>query len=713
MLTGTSPITELKGVGAERAKKLNRLGIYTLTDLLLHYPRAYERRGNVLPCAEAPCSDASVSLLLTVATEVSQARIRQGMTVSKFRAFDDSGSVQIVFFNSPFVKQVFHVGSTFRFYGKLTCERGRLCMTAPKYEPFISDMPLDDFYPLYPLTEGISSKILSELIRAAAERLLPTWQDPLPESIRQKRELATLPFALKNIHHPTDEEALTRAMRRLAFDELFFFALGVARGQGQRKKERAVTVAPCSVRPFLELLPYELTADQKMAVNEIYRDMTAVDGDGITPPMTRILAGDVGSGKTVCAALAMYIVARSGLQSALMAPTEILARQHYNDLSPLFSTLGIRTELLLGDTKEKDRRRILAAAENAEIDVLIGTHALLSDRLHFKNLSLIVTDEQHRFGVRQRAVLKERAEQAHMLVMSATPIPRSLALAMYGDLDVSRIKEMPKGRMRVDTFAVNESYRARIHRFIEKQVADGGQCYIVCPAIEANETDADAFVPSTLDGDFSIQKSSSKLKTAVEYTEDLKKHLPKLRISCMHGRMKAAERDTIMQAFARGELDVLVSTTVIEVGVNVPNASLMIVECADRFGLSQLHQLRGRVGRGKRKSYCILISDATSEKAKERLQIMQTTYDGFVIAERDLAMRGPGDFFSITAPDTIRQSGGFSFRFASLSRDTSLLEEAAADARAILAADPELQGEENRLLRAHAEARLQQNATIS
>jgi len=396
-----------------------------------------------------------------------------------------------------------------------------------------------------------------------------------------------------------------------------------------------------------------------------------------------------------------------------MAPTEILARQHYNDLSPLFSTLGIRTELLLGDTKEKDRRRILAAAENAEIDVLIGTHALLSDRLHFKNLSLIVTDEQHRFGVRQRAVLKERAEQAHMLVMSATPIPRSLALAMYGDLDVSRIKEMPKGRMRVDTFAVNESYRARIHRFIEKQVADGGQCYIVCPAIEANETDADAFVPSTLDGDFSIQKSSSKLKTAVEYTEDLKKHLPKLRISCMHGRMKAAERDTIMQAFARGELDVLVSTTVIEVGVNVPNASLMIVECADRFGLSQLHQLRGRVGRGKRKSYCILISDATSEKAKERLQIMQTTYDGFVIAERDLAMRGPGDFFSITAPDTIRQSGGFSFRFASLSRDTSLLEEAAADARAILAADPELQGEENRLLRAHAEARLQQNATIS
>lgn len=713
MLTGTSPITALKGVGTERAKKLGRLGIYTLTDLLLHFPRAYERRGHVQLCADAPCSDASVSLLLTVATEVSQARIRQGMTVSKFRAFDDSGSVQIVFFNSPFVKQVFHVGSQFRFYGKLTCERGRLSMTAPKYEPFISDMPLDDFYPLYPLTEGISSKILSELIRTASEKLLPTWQDPLPESVRQQYALATLPFALKNIHHPTDEESLSRAMRRLAFDELFFFALGVANGQGQRKKERAVTVRPCSVRPFLELLPYELTGDQKMAVNEIYRDMTATDENGITPPMTRILAGDVGSGKTVCAALAMYIVAKSGLQSALMAPTEILARQHYNDLSILFASVGIRTELLLGETKEKDRRRILAAAESGEVDILIGTHALLSDRLHFKNLSLIITDEQHRFGVRQRAVLKEKAEQAHMLVMSATPIPRSLALAMYGDLDVSRIKEMPKGRMRVDTFAVNEGYRERVLRFIEKQVADGGQCYIVCPAIEAQETDADAFVPSTLDGDFSLQKRTPQLKSAVEYTEDLRKSLPNLRISCMHGRMKAAERDSIMQAFAKGEIDVLVSTTVIEVGVNVPNATLMIVECADRFGLSQLHQLRGRVGRGKKKSYCILISDATSDKARERLQIMKTTYDGYTIAERDLAMRGPGDFFAFTAPDTIRQSGGFSFRFASLSSDTSLLEEAAAAARAILAADPNLEGEENRLLHAHAEARLQHNATIS
>ena len=712
MITASTPITELKGVGTERAKRLHRLGIYTLTDLMLHYPRAYERRGNILPCADAP-TDVPVSLLLTVGTEVSSARLRGSLTVSKLRAFDDSGAVEIVFFNSPFVKQVFHIGSTFRFYGKLSRERGRLSMTSPKYEPWLPDAPLDDLIPLYPLTEGLSSKMLSQLVRSVEEPVLASWVDPLPEHIRQSMSLPTLPFALRNIHHPADEDALSRAMRRLAFDELFFFALSIARGEHSRRTDRGITLSSCSVKPFLAQLPYELTDDQKKAVNEIYADMTRKNADGITPPMTRILAGDVGSGKTVCAALAMYIVARSGKQSALMAPTEILARQHYTDLCAQFSSLGIRTALLLGATKASERRRILAGVEEGEIDIVIGTHALLSDKLEFKDLALIITDEQHRFGVRQRAVLKEKTQEAHMLVMSATPIPRSLALSMYGDLDVSRIKEMPKGRMRVDTFAVGESYRARILRFIEKQAAEGGQVYIVCPSIEAKETEAQVYVPQGLDAGLVAREADNQLKSAVEYTEEIKKSLPNLTVACMHGRMKADERDTIMAQFVEGKIHVLVSTTVIEVGVNVPNATLMIVENADRFGLSQLHQLRGRVGRGNKKSYCILVSDATTDKARERLEIMCTTYDGYAIAERDLAMRGPGDFFAFTAPDTIRQSGGITFRFATLSQDNRLLTEAFAAAKAVIADDPQLEKEENIALRTHVTSLLQQQATIS
>ncbi len=712
MLSIHSPVSELKGVGIEREKKLQKLGIHTLYDLLFFIPRAYERRGDIHLLRDAP-RDEPTALLLTVATEVSSARIRAGMTVFKFRAFDDSGSVEIVFFNAPFVKQVFHVGAHFRFYGKLSEHRSRLSMTAPKYEPYICTMPLDDFVAVYTQTEGLSSKVIASLVKIAVDTQAAALTDPLPEDVRLSLSLPTLSHALRNIHIPQDEAALAAAMRRLAFDELFFFALGVAQVTGEKRTQKAKAVQKTTIKPLLSLLPYELTQDQKQAINDIYIDMTRTDAHGNTPPMTRILAGDVGSGKTICAAAAMYIAASSHLQSALMVPTEILARQHYEDLVPLFQSLGIHVALLLGATKEKERRVLYEQVKDGQIDILIGTHALLSDRLEFRDLGLIVTDEQHRFGVRQRAVLKEKTASAHMLVMSATPIPRSLALAMYGDLDVSRIKQMPKGRLRVQTFAVDESYRARILAFIEKQVAEGGQCYVVCPSIEQTEDESELFIPEGFDKDGIRYQSRQDLKSAVEYADDLKKKLPNLRIACMHGRMKSAERDGIMQAFSCGDIDVLVSTTVIEVGVNVPNATLMLVENADRFGLSQLHQLRGRVGRGTKQAYCILMSTNASDKARERLSIMRTTYDGYAIAERDLIMRGPGDFFSFADTDAIRQSGGFTFRFAALVKDAALPEQAFAAARRIIDEDPTLALPAHAALRDHTINLFQKTATIS
>ena len=383
-----------------------------------------------------------------------------------------------------------------------------------------------------------------------------------------------------------------------------------------------------------------------------------------------------------------------------MAPTEILARQHYEDIKELFDRLGISSAILLGSTTQKEKKRIYSELSDGKIQVVIGTHALISENVEFSNLGLVITDEQHRFGVIQRATLKDKARAAHMLVMSATPIPRTLALTMYGDLDVSRITEMPRGRMRVDTFVVDEGYRTRLNLFITKQVENGGQCYIVCPAIEANEEESDALQPGSLDSENLFLQNYANIKNVSEYTDNLRQTLPNLRIECLHGKLKPKEKDEIMHRFSEGDVDVLVSTTVIEVGVNVPNASLMIIENADRFGLSQLHQLRGRVGRGTRKSYCVLVSDSTTEKAKSRLEIMRTTYDGFEIAEKDLIMRGPGDFFaSLSSKDTMRQSGGFEFKLAKLCDNSELFEKAFETAKEIISSDPGLIKPEHEELR--------------
>lgn len=692
---GTS-VKVLDGVGERRAAMLEKLGIRTLGDLITYYPRAYEKRGDVRLLGTAP-TGTPAAFLLTVATEVTVTMIRRGLTVAKFRAFDESGSVSVVFFNAPYIKDVFHTGSVFRFFGPLTYQKRTAQLVNPKYEPYLESVPLPDFVPIYSLTAGISSKILASLVRTAFDKLLPTLRDPLPENIRLSHRLPTLTYAMENAHFPSTEDALAGAVRRLAFDEMFLFALGIARTAKERTDRVGISFPPCRIEPFLALLPYELTASQKAAVNDIYRDMTRKNECGITPPMSRILVGDVGSGKTVCAALAAYFALKAGYQVALMAPTEILATQHAEDLSPLFSKLGFPTELLLGSTGAKEKRRIYEAATSDTTALFIGTHALLSDKLNFSSLGLVITDEQHRFGVLQRAALRGKSEAPHLLVMSATPIPRTLALAMYGDLDVSRITELPKGRQRVDTFVVDEAYRDRLNAFIKKQAEAGGQCYIVCPSIEPSEEEEDALRLERGEEGMIFERDLH-LKNVVEYTAGLKAALPSLCIETLHGKMRPAEKDAVMLRFARGEISVLVSTTVIEVGVNVPNASLMIVENAERFGLSQLHQLRGRVGRGKRKSYCILVSDAKGEVARERLETMRTTYDGFAIAEKDLLLRGPGDFFSSNQQDNFRQSGGFSFHFANLSDDSSLFAEAFSAAKELLLHDPALSSEEDVLL---------------
>ena len=649
------PIGDLYGVGPAKAAAYRKLGVDTLGDLLYHFPRAYENRGDTHPLAECP-QDGRTAVILTVGTEPKSTRIRGRMSLLKFRAFDESGVCEITFFNQEYLKNKFVLGSTFRFFGKVQKKGKGYAMTSPEYEPWEENTPLPDLLPVYRLSEGLTPKQVASNMRAVLSDAA-LMEDPLPEKIRTEERLPTLGFALRNIHNPTDYQSLAKAKRRLIFDEFFHFALGLSLTREQAKTGGAPSCGKSDLAPLLAQLPYRLTGAQERVIGEIKRDMAK------DTPMSRIVIGDVGCGKTVCAAAAMLIAVQSGRQAALMAPTEILARQHYEDLAPIFASMGIEVALLIGATTTAQKRKIKAALvapeKNARLPIVIGTQALLSDGVEFAAPGLIVTDEQHRFGVRQRALLSEKNAHAHMLVMSATPIPRSLALALWGDLSLSRIDEMPEGRQRVDTFVVDESYRVRLHEFIKKTCAEGGQVYVVCPAVEPRDAEEDEVMLSEIGEYAPLARESAPLKAATTHKEELEAALPGLRIGLVHGAMKSREKESVMNEFAAGDIDVLVSTTVIEVGVNVPNATLMIVENAERFGLSQLHQLRGRVGRGKRKSYCVLVSDAEGESAAvSRLRVMRTTWDGFEIAERDLALRGPGDFLSGVGEEGIRQSGG-------------------------------------------------------
>ena len=689
-VTRLSPITVLPGVGKTRAEYYAKMGIRTLGELLLHYPRAWENRGDIRPLDCAIPGEKN-ALLLTVASEPKTTRLRSHKSFLKFRAFDDSASCEIVYFNQDYLKSQFVTGSVWRFYGKVEKKGKGFSMSSPVAEAWSPSIPLPPLWSVYRTTEGITPKQIARDVGAALELLAADTEDPLPSALLQKRSLCTLSFAERNIHKPLSHEALTVARRRLVYDEFFLFSLGAALVTRREKQTGAPVCANGDVTPLTDLLPYSLTGAQQRAVEDVRRDMAK------DTPMSRILVGDVGCGKTVCAAAAMLIAVQNGRQAALMAPTEILARQHFWDLAPIFERLGIPCKLLIGATPAAEKRAIKAALsstdEGKRLPVVIGTHALLSDGVEFSAPGLVVTDEQHRFGARQRARLAEKSLHAHVLVMSATPIPRSLALVLYGDLDISRIDEMPPGRQRVDTFAVDESYRTRLNGFIAKQVAEGGQVYVVCPAVEENENEQSELSLFEIGEGGALREEKPPLKAAVEYAKTMGETFPELSVAFVHGKMKSADKDAVMRRFADGEIHILVSTTVIEVGVNVPNACLMIVENAERFGLSQLHQLRGRVGRGTRKSYCILVAGGDgplSGTAKERLDVMRTTYDGYRIAEQDLAQRGPGDFLATGADDAVRQSGGLSFRLANAGEDVSLLTDAATDARELLESDPTL-----------------------
>ncbi|MBQ9784429.1 MAG: ATP-dependent DNA helicase RecG [Clostridia bacterium] len=690
-VTRESPITVLPGIGKTKAEYYAKMGVRTLGDLLLHYPRAYENRGDVVPLAAARL-DGKSAVILTVASEPRVVRLRSHKSFLKFRAFDESGSCEIVYFNQDYLKSQFPIGSVFRFFGKVERKGKNFSMSSPVAEPWAETVALPPLWAVYRMTEGITPKQIARDVAAALELLSETTEDHLPPDLRQSRSLCTLAFAERNIHRPESRESLMTARRRLVFDEFFCFSLGAAVTLRREKQTGAPVCRDGDVSDLLKTLPYELTGAQKRAIEDIRRDMAR------DVPMSRILVGDVGCGKTVCAAAAMLIAVQNGRQAALMAPTEILARQHFADLAPTFASLGISCELLIGATTAAGKRKIKAAlAEESpenRLQVVIGTHALLSDGVEFAAPGLVVTDEQHRFGARQRALLAEKNTHAHLLVMSATPIPRSLALVLYGDLDISRIDEMPPGRRRVDTFVVDESYRARLCGFIRKQIDEGGQVYVVCPAVEEELTAPEELTLAQIGETYLPTEEKPPLKAAVEFSKELQSLFPDLSVAFLHGKMKSADKDAVMREFAAGNVHILVSTTVIEVGVNVPNAALMIVENAERFGLSQLHQLRGRVGRGQRKSYCILVAGSgganVSQASRERLEVMRTTYDGYKIAEQDLSQRGPGDFLASASDGTVRQSGGLTFRLADAGEDLTLMTDASAAARALLDSDPTL-----------------------
>ncbi len=673
MLNLNTDIRYIKGIGEAKGKAFARLGVRCVGDLLSDFPRAYEDRSKVLPIARLMEGEAAcVCAMITTEPELS--RIRKGMELLRFRIADASGSMLVTYFNQAWMKNRLRRGDTYIFYGKVQVTGRTFAFTNPIFEPEAEmGRVTGRIMPVYRLTGGISQRDMTQAVRRVLGEPGMTFPNALPERVERENRLCTARYAYENIHFPADMRALSLSRRRLVFEELFTLvcALSLVRGEGE--VQPGIAVQPRDIAEFTATLPFTPTGAQLRAIADAAGDMTS------GRLMNRLIQGDVGSGKTLVAAALIWLAAGSGLQSAFMAPTELLAEQHFATLSGFLAPFGLKVVKLTGSMGAKAKRETLAALASGEAALAVGTHALISEGVEFRRLGLVVTDEQHRFGVAQRSALAGKGERAHVLVMSATPIPRTLALIIYGDLDVSLIDELPPGRQRVDTFAVTSSYRRRLNAFIAKLVGEGRQVFVVCPAI-----DADSEVPMDL-------------VSAEEHTLELRAALPGLRIECIHGRMKAKPRDEIMSRFAAGEVDVLVSTTVIEVGVDVPNAALMIIENAERFGLSQLHQLRGRVGRGMHKSYCVLVSDAKGADARERLAALTHIHDGFKIAEEDLRLRGPGDFFGA------RQHGLPELHIADLGADMDVLKTAQAAAQALLAEDPALVREENHPVRQAAE----------
>ena len=691
-VTLADAIQKLPGIGPARAEKLEKLGLRQVEDLLYWFPRDYEDRQRVYSVAEAPEGE-RCCVAAAVTEAPSTGCTRNGLEITRLKAADDTGVLSLTFFRQSYVRTALRVGQQYIFYGAIEEFNNRKTMVNPVFDRIQEGEDRTDrtsrtgrtgrtsrtgrtgrIVPVYRLTGGVTNALLMGAVDRALEDCGEDIPDALPLAVRQRYQLAQAAWSIRQIHFPDDWESLAMARRRLIFEELFYFSAGLELMRKGRVRERGPVCRDGDLTDYYNLLPCPLTGAQRRSAEEAARDLTR------GTPMNRLLQGDVGSGKTVVGAACVWLMARSGFQSAMMAPTEILAEQHAKTLEALLEPAGVRVALLTGSLSAAEKRRVCDRIVTGAVDLVIGTHALLSDPVEFARLGLVITDEQHRFGVHQRATLVQKGRQEgcapHVLVMSATPIPRTLALILYGDLDVSIIDERPPGRQTVDTFLVGEDKRQRLYNFVRKQVREGHQVYIVCPAVEEGQ-ETEGF-------------DQPPLKAAAVYAEQLQRQVfPDLRVGLLHGKMKGAQKEQVMSAFSAGEIDVLVATTVIEVGVDVPNATLMIVENAERFGLSQLHQLRGRVGRGDAKSYCVLISAHRGQETRRRLKALCATNDGFRIAEEDLRLRGPGDFFGA------RQHGLPQLRVADLVGDTRVLQEAREAVEWVLQDDSGLQKPEN------------------
>ena len=670
----------LKGVGEKTEKLFQKVGIYDTDDLLHYYPRNYDEYETPVDIAELKEGTVqAVSAAVCSGVYVNSVRGRQIISVN---IADQSGKFPVVWFNLPYLKKTLRKGSWFVFRGRIVRKQGKLEMEHPEiFTPSAYEEILHNLQPIYGLTAGLSNKTVVKMVTQLLEDL-PMQSEYLPEELRERYGLADVNYALKTIHFPKNKEELLVSRKRLVFDEFLLFILSV-----RRMKEKAEETPNCFpvketwlTEEVIERLPYSLTNAQLNAWHEIERDLAG------RTMMSRLVQGDVGSGKTILAFLAMFLVADNGYQAALMAPTEVLARQHYEGFLKLMEEQGLSfpTILLTGSDTAKEKRIAYERIASGEASIIIGTHALIQEKVEYANLALVITDEQHRFGVKQREALTTRGNPPNVLVMSATPIPRTLAIILYGDLDISVIDELPAKRLPIKNCVVNTSYRPKAYSFIEKQVRQGRQAYVICPMVEESE--------------------GMDAENVLDYTQKLKENLPSdIQIEYLHGKMKPKEKNRVMESFAAGEIQVLVSTTVVEVGVNVPNATVMMVENAERFGLAQLHQLRGRVGRGEYQSYCIFIQ-GNQDQISKRLEILNKSNDGFYIAGEDLKLRGPGDLFGI------RQSGDMEFRIGDIYNDSTILKEASEAAEEILSLDPELDLEQHRSLRERME-HYSQNAT--
>ena len=646
-------IQYIKGVGEKRARLFNKLGIFSVADLIHFYPRKYQDWNNCVSVIDAPENE-TVAIKATMITPVKESLIRKGLTLYKCNFSDGQSVIHVTIFNNKYLAKALRTYDEYILFGKLEKSFTGAFMSSPQIEKAETAQGI---HPIYSATESLNSRAIAKVVKTALEKF-EYFEDTLDNEIRAKFNLCSLDFAIRQIHFPDNKENIETARRRLIFEELLTLQLGLMKLRDKKETKNNFVIKEDCTEEFFSLLPFSPTNAQKRAIADCISDMQG------SKTMNRLIQGDVGSGKTAVAAAAIFTAVKNGYQAAMMAPTEILATQHFESLSKLFEGAGIKTALLTGSTKAKEKREIKEALMTGEIDLIIGTHALIQNDVEFRSLALVITDEQHRFGVEQRASLAMKSASPHLMVMSATPIPRTLGLIIYGDLDLSILDELPAGRKAIRTDVVDTSYHKRIYAFIKKNVDEGRQAYIVCPLVEEGE---------------------SELISATEYAKELStKYFEGYSLALLHGKMKAKDKDKVMGSFASGQTQILVATTVVEVGVDVPNATIMLIENAERFGLSQLHQLRGRVGRGSEQSFCILVSDSKGENSKNRLELMKETNDGFKIADYDLKTRGPGDFFGK------RQHGLPNLVIADMLEDMETLMECQECAKEMLTDDPRL-----------------------